>query len=93
MTPSGIALGHEVTRDPHHHRREPAGIAAQVEDDAGGAAVLVDRFLERAVDGRHPDVEPDESCRPARRRLPRLVVHPHVHRRQVADGDRLAGLG
>ena len=80
-----------MPRDAHHHRREAAGIAAQIDDDAVGLPELVDRRLELGVDGRHPHVEADDADGSARRRLLLRGLDPHEHRRQVPHRDRLAG--
>ena len=93
IVPERLAFLDEVARDPHQHRGEAAGVAAEVDHDAAGVPVLVDGFLELAIDGRHPDVEPDHAHGQAAWRLAALGLDAHEHRRKVADGDRLTGFG
>ena len=57
IMPSGLRSSTKVPGDAHHHRREPAGIAAQVDDDAVRCAEFVHRLLKQRIDGRHPHVE------------------------------------
>ena len=50
-----------MARDAHHHRGQPARVAAQVDDDPVRLPELVDRRLEPRVDCRHPDVEANDA--------------------------------
>ena len=90
--PERLALGEKVPGDAHDHGREPARVAAKVDDDAVGGAEPVDGLLEERVDARHPDVEPNHSGGRAVRRPALLALDANVHRRQIADRRGLSGL-
>ena len=79
------ALGHEVPGDAHDHRREPAGIAAQIDHDAVGRCGT--RPSPSGTGGSTAVIQTLKPMTPARaaarRRLQRRR-HAHEHRRQAA---------
>src|SRR4029453_12830907 len=45
-------LAEKMSRDAHEHRSKPAGIAAEIDDDAVSTAKLIDRLLDLRINRR-----------------------------------------
>ena len=91
--PRLIGCVHEVARQAHDHREHATGIVPKVEHEAARVARVEQHAIDVGGERDHPDVECEDPHAAATRRGGPAVVHSRDERRQVPEGDRLAGLG